>query len=176
VRLSSLSDESAIPEVEVPSQSRQGKFNKIQSPFPHMFGPRCVRFAGVINNATAVRKNKKVMVLDSQILVSEGVVGAAELGVSQIQISEGEGRAVELGDSQLHVPEGAGTVAEQGASPGLGEEGVSIQVAAEHHHNSQGLDLSVCLPFPVANASSSGVRQLLNEDTIKDVDGFINLV
>jgi hypothetical protein len=25
----------------------------------------------------------------------------------------------------------------------------------------------------VGNASSSGVRQLLNEDTIKDVDGFI---
>jgi hypothetical protein len=43
----------------------------------------------------------------------------------------------------------------------------------EHHHNTQGLDLSVCLPFHVGIASSSGVKHLLGEDSIKDVDGFI---
>lgn len=51
-RSSFLSEENQIMVVRPQlSQSRSGKFPKVQTPFPHMFGPRCLRFAGVINNS-----------------------------------------------------------------------------------------------------------------------------
>jgi hypothetical protein len=145
-RSSFLSDENPISVAEAQlSQGRQGKFYKVHTPFPHMFGPRCLRFAGVINNSASVRKQRKSTESESLALVS------------QIQAFEDEDCVA----------------AEQGESLGLVVGDSTKQVEVEQHHNSQGLDLSVCLPFPVGNASSSGVRQLLNEDTIKDVDGFI---
>jgi hypothetical protein len=47
------------------------------------------------------------------------------------------------------------------------------QLPVEQHHNPQGLNLSVCLPFQVENVSESGLHKLLDEEAIKDVEGFI---
>ncbi|MCI27504.1 hypothetical protein A2U01_0048703 [Trifolium medium] len=48
-----------------------------------------------------------------------------------------------------------------------------VQLSSEHHQNSCGIDLAVCLPFQNEPLSDSGVRLLLCEDSLKDVDGFI---
>jgi hypothetical protein len=163
-RSSFLSEENQILVVKPQlSQSRSGKFPKVQTPFPHMFSPRCSRFAGVINNSASVRKQRKSM--ESESLVVEPPVHVSE-DVDCEVAETGEPLGLVIGD-------GTCVRAEQGDSLGLVVGDGTLQADVEHLHNSQGLELSVCLPFPVGIASSSGVRHLLNEDTINDVNEFI---
>jgi hypothetical protein len=156
-RLSSLSDDISIPVSEAQlSQGRQGKLFKVQTPFPHMFGPRCLRFAGVINNSVSVRKQRKTAGTESCVLGSQIQDTSVE---DCVVVEQGEALGLEAGVSSMQAE-----VEHHQNSQGL---------EVEHHHNTQGLDLTMCLPSHVGNASSSGVRHLLDEDSIKDVDGFI---
>jgi hypothetical protein len=156
-RLSSLSEEIPTTGGDTQlSQGRQRKLLKGQTPFPHMFGPRCLRFAGVINNSVPIRKQRKTVDTEQGVSGSQIQDIAAEDGVV---VEQGEVLGLVVGDGSMQAE-----VEQHQNSNGL---------EVEHHHNTQGLDLSVCLPFHVGIASSSGVKHLLGEDSIKDVDGFI---
>jgi hypothetical protein len=128
----------------ISSQNKQGRSNRPPTPFHPLLGPKCLRFAEAINNSMPTRKIRR----------SKGsVLSSME---SQANLSESVGGEVGLD----RVPDSV--------------EGVGVeQCCPEHHHDSQGLSLSVCLPFPVAITTDSGLRQLLNEDSIKDVEGFL---
>jgi hypothetical protein len=53
------------------------------------------------------------------------------------------------------------------------EENEVVQQPVEHHPINEEFELSVVLPFHNLEGSDSGVRFLLNDESLKDVDGFI---
>jgi hypothetical protein len=148
VVFSNLSESTPNPLLEKQSsQSKHGKINRVSTPFPHLFGPKCLRFAEVINNTTPARKTR-------------GLKGSMSSSLkSHTQLSEEVGRLVQV---------------EVGGISSLLECEGGEQPVAEQHHDPQGLNLSVCLPFQSGNVSNSGMRMILDEDALNDVDGFID--
>ncbi|WJX87784.1 hypothetical protein P8452_69939 [Trifolium repens] len=125
-------------------QSKLLKSNRAPTPFHPLLGPKCLRFAEAINNCNPIRKIKRSKGLVMSSLESQSLVS--------------EGVSVTGGDG-----DGGGFVEDEGAA----------QLVVEQHHNPQGLNLSVCLPFQAANVMNSGLHQLLDDDSINDVEGFI---
>jgi hypothetical protein len=145
VSTSILSEGSIIPSTDLfQSHQKHTKVCRVPTTMPPLFGPKCLRFAGVINNSAPIRRSRKLTAstassFESHIISSEDVSSKASLEVTS---------CFEVG--------------------GGNQESGIVQ-----HSNPQGLELSVCLPFPANFEPESGVRHLLNEDTIKDVDGFV---
>jgi hypothetical protein len=48
-----------------------------------------------------------------------------------------------------------------------------VQQTVDQHPINEGFELTVVLPFHNTEGTSSGVCHLLNEESLKDVDGFI---
>jgi hypothetical protein len=125
-------------------QNKFAKSNRAPSPFHPLLGPKCLRFAEAINKCNPIRKIKRAKGLEMSSLESQSLMS------EEVSVTGGDGDGGEL-------------VVDEGAA----------QMVVEQHHNPQGLNLSVCLPFQVATATNSGLHQLLNDDSINDVDGFI---
>ncbi|WJX51435.1 hypothetical protein P8452_37634 [Trifolium repens] len=125
-------------------QSKSVKSNRAPTSFHPLLVPKCLRFAEAINNCNSIRKIK----------------GSKGLVMSSLE-------------SQSLVSEGVSVTGGDGDGGGLAEDEGAAQLVVKQHHNSEGLNLSVCLPFQVANATDSGLHQLLNDDSINDVEGFI---
>ncbi|WJX16361.1 hypothetical protein P8452_06395 [Trifolium repens] len=124
--------------------SKFAKSSRAPTPFHPLLGPKCLRFAEAINNCNPIRKIKR----------SKGSV------MSSLE-------------SQSLVSEGVSVTGGDGDGGDLAVDDGAAQLVVEQHHNSEGLNLSVCLPFQVATATNSGLHQLLDDDSINDVEGFI---
>jgi hypothetical protein len=137
-----------------PEKFKLLKQRKSNVPFSTLLGPKCVRFADVVNNNICLVKRRR------NALSQEASSGDLPLFSSESQEQGGV-----AGD-------GVGA-AEIGRSSSDDEELTNSTEEQECSQNSQGLNLEVVLPFEPGSNSQSGLNLLLNEDSIQDVDGFI---
>jgi hypothetical protein len=124
--------------------TNQGKGRRNQVLFPPLLGPKCLRFAGVINNSVSALKRRRQS-------------GSESVSSESLATSSG-------GGTKMRNVEGTSTIV---------EENEVVQQPVEHHPINEEFELSVVLPFHNLGGSDSGVRFLLNDESLKDVDGFI---
>jgi hypothetical protein len=143
---SSLSETNTVPHSDTNIQSRkQGKIHKASNSFPSLFGPKCLRFAGVINNCNQIQKRRR----KSRDATQTSSIPKSQEGVEVCRPLELDGPA------------------NSAISKGTQQGGFV------HHQDPHGLELAVCLSFQNENKSESGLHLLLDENSLKDVDGFI---
>jgi hypothetical protein len=126
------------------SVQKKGKIRKAPIPFPSLLGPRCLRFAGVINNGVLLQKKKR------------SVGSVSETAESETQLSDGGTLGSEAGATQV-IQEGE----------------FATQPVLHQQQLTQGFELSVVLPFHCEATTDSGVRHILNEDSLQNVDEFV---
>jgi hypothetical protein len=62
VSSSNLYEGSLSPSVEIlQPQNKRGKVSRVPTTFPPLFGPKCLRFAGIINNSALIRKCRRLL-------------------------------------------------------------------------------------------------------------------
>ncbi|WJX11205.1 hypothetical protein P8452_01843 [Trifolium repens] len=113
-----LSESISVPHSTSQMQNRkQGKTHKAPTPFPSLFGPKCLLFAGVINNCNQLQKKRR----DSR-------EAASTSSNCQLQDVAEACRPPELGGDPVNSTADEGT-----------QQGVIV-----HHQDPQGLELAVC--------------------------------
>jgi hypothetical protein len=125
--------------------SKHQKFRKhqVRLPFPEMMGPKCLRFAGVINGGTLPMRRKK---------------------------SKAD-EAANRGGHESNSMDGSGSRESGGEEEGFLEATSVVDGEARLEH--PGIELTVDLSTPISQIGQSGVQALLNEGSIHYVDGFI---
>jgi hypothetical protein len=128
---------------QIAPKHKQLKSRRLQPSLLPILVPRCLRFADAINNSIVQYKKRR-----SGGSLSESL----------------ETQAVDSKD----VPKGSR------AEENLVNTAVSpmAPVLTQQFHNAEGLELSVVLPLFNPVNSDSGVRLLLNEESLNDVEGF----
>ncbi|WJX90651.1 hypothetical protein P8452_72524 [Trifolium repens] len=124
------------------------KHRKPSTPLSSLLGPKCMRFADVVNNNRRRNQANKSSAHQDAILWDDG--------------------PVEKGDANEEP------INSLSASTDTSEEEpvLNASSAGVSSESSQGLNLEVVLPFHPENRAQSGVNLLLNEDSIHDVNGF----
>jgi hypothetical protein len=124
------------------------KHRKSTAPLSSLLGPKCMRFADVVNKNRRRNQVNKSYALQDSNLWSEGSVD--------------KGESIE--DSPKPLSNSIDT--------SEGDSSHNSSSAGEGSLSPQGLNLEVVLPFHSEFQSQSGVNLLLNEDSIHDVNGF----
>jgi hypothetical protein len=128
-----------------PPHIKTKKNRRVTATFPSLLGPKCLRFAEVIGNSVLLQKKRRMSELASQS--SESLIQSPG---DIVTLSVGG----DLADSVVEI----------------GEE---LPVEVERQLEVQEMELTVCLSFHKEPSTNSGICFLLNEDFLKDVDGFI---
>jgi hypothetical protein len=117
---------------------------KSQIPFSTLLGPKCLRFAGVVNNNNVLVKRR--VNPDQSEQSSDGETSAP-------QVMHESGGSTEMGSQSQELV---------------------VEQTIEHRGpgDSQDFNLEVVLPFHQPQQPQSGVNLLLNENSLHDVEGF----
>jgi hypothetical protein len=144
---------SDLPQPSI-GKSKGSKLRKAQMPISSILGPKCLRFAGVVNNNSCLAKRRN----------NPGVPELVSLeSRSQPAIlQEGQNSKENRSEKQVIEVEQVGIRCSQGKDV----EPVASQSV-------QGLALEVVLPFQQPPQAQSGVNLLLSDDSIQDVEGFL---
>jgi hypothetical protein len=131
-----------------PVSKKTNKHRKSTAPLSSLLGPKCMRFADVVNNNRRRNQaNKSSSLLDPNLCSDS---------------------SVEKGESIEETTKSLSTSADTSE----GDSGPNPSSAGDGSHSPQDLNLEVVLPFHSEFRSQSGVNLLLNEDSIHDVNGF----
>jgi hypothetical protein len=127
-----------------PVKNKQGKFRRPSPSLLPFMGPRCLRFADAINNSVLMNKKRRPGVSVTESTESHAIVSKG------VTANSGEG----FSQQQMAVEQ--------------------VNHLVEHPiQNTEGFELSIVLPFHSDTIADSGVRLLLNEESLNDVEGFI---
>jgi hypothetical protein len=127
------------------------KQRKPSVPLSTLLGPKCVRFADVVNNNICLVQRRRNVLTNGSSSSDHHSLSA-------------------------EFPEGGESRADGGRSrvgrSSLEDDSISTAEEVEESQKSPGINLEVVLPFNSGANTQSGVNLLLSEDSLQDVEGY----
>jgi hypothetical protein len=135
-------------------KSKGTKQRKVPIPLSPLLGPKCLRFAGMVNNNNCLAKRRS----NSVVFESVSSESRSEAPIVQEDRNGSEDIMQDQENEVLQV------------CPLVSQVNVVEQPEPQY---SPGLVLEVVLPFQQAPQVQSGVNLLLREESLQDVNGFL---